>query len=147
MELSGDHLIAATPEVVWARLLDPVTLMLCVPGLAEVSGDMATGYNAVIKRRIGPLPLTIRGVLHLVDVVPGVSYTILTQGSGGLAGSAAGRADVRMLAVSGGTLLIYRASANVGGRLAKLGEGILRPLAQSAMDRFFDRFAAVVTGQ
>ncbi len=144
MELVGDHLIAADPAQVWAQLLDPVTLMGCVPGLAEVKGDMVSGYEALIKRRIGPLPLTIRGRLQLVDVVPGVSYTILTEGSGGLAGSAKGTADVRMKAVAGGTRLTYRATAAVGGRLAKLGEGIVKPLAQTAMNRFFDRFSAAV---
>ncbi len=147
MDLSGEHVIAAPPAVVWARLLDPATLMTCVPGLAEVTGDIASGYGAVIKRRIGPLPLTIRGELQLIDVVPGVSYTILTQGSGGLAGSAGGRADVQMHAVPDGTRLTYTATATVAGRLAKMGEGLVRPLAQSAMDRFFDRFAAAVTGQ
>jgi carbon monoxide dehydrogenase subunit G len=44
-----------------------------------------------------------------------------------------------------GTKLVYKAEANVGGKIAQLGQRLLAGSAKKIADRFFNNFAAALS--
>ena len=146
MELKGSRLIAADRATVWARLNDAETLKACIPGCQDLTGTPEDGFEAVVKQKVGPVSATFKGRVTLQDVVPGISYRIVGEGSGGVAGFAKGSAAVSLAEAEGGTELTYDATAAIGGKLAQLGSRIVGGFAKRMADDFFDRFQKAVEG-
>lgn len=148
MELEGRRLIAADRLRVWARLNDPEVLKACLPGCTEFSpagaSHGAERFSVTVTRRIALITATFHGTITLSDVVPGERYRMTAEGKGGVAGMAAGAADVVLSDVPEGTDLSYRITMQTGGRVAQLGQRIVGGLARGMADAFFDRFAALV---
>lgn len=144
MELTGSRIIAADRATVWARLNDPETLKAAIPGCEELTGTAEEGFAATVKQKVGPVSATFRGRVTLSDVVPGESYRIFGEGSGGVAGFAKGGARVRLADVPEGTELTYEVEAQIGGKLAQLGSRIITGFARKLADEFFDRFRKAV---
>ncbi|SLN47227.1 CoxG family protein [Roseisalinus antarcticus] len=140
MELSGTRTIAADRETVWARLNDPETLKACIPGCEELTGSAETGFEAVVKQKVGPVKATFRGAVTIEDADPPKSYRLVGEGKGGVAGFAKGAAAVSLVEVEGGTELAYEVDAQVGGKLAQLGNRIVGGFARKMADEFFERF-------
>ncbi len=146
MQLTDSRDIKASPDAVWAAILNSDVLKDCVPGCESMTGTPETGFEAVVKQKVGPVSARFTGLVHLSDMVPGKSLTISGEGKGGPAGFAKGGAKVTMDAIPGGTKLTYAVEANVGGKLAQLGSRIIDGFAKKMADEFFTRFQAAVEG-
>jgi hypothetical protein len=96
--------------------------------------------------KLGFLKIRIGGTIHLSNMVEEQSYTMVGKGKGKFAGLANGRADVKLLEdPSGtGTILSYKVTAIVGGKLEKLGSKIVTGSVQKLSDGFFEIFAEEV---
>jgi carbon monoxide dehydrogenase subunit G len=146
MELSGTRAIKAPRGDVWAALNDPDVLKACIPGCRELTGTPADGFEAVVTQKVGPVKATFNGRVTLSNVVEGESCTISGEGKGGAAGFAKGAADVRLAEAEEGTELAYDVKAQVGGKLAQLGNRVIDGFAKKTADQFFDRFRTAVEG-
>lgn len=146
MELNGSRIIAADPATVWDKLNDPETLMAAIPGCQELTGSAEDGFEAVVKQKVGPVSATFKGAVSIEDANPPHSYRLVGAGKGGVAGFAKGHADVQLNPVPEGTELVYDVDAQVGGKLAQLGNRIVGGFARKMADQFFERFADAVEG-
>ena len=146
MHMTDSRTIAASPEEVWAAILDPEVLKACVPGCTEMSGSADDGFEATVVQKVGPVKATFKGTVVLSEMVPGQSLTLTGEGKGGAAGFAKGGADVRLVPVDGGTELHYDVDAKVGGKLAQLGSRIIDGFAKKMADQFFSNFQSAVEG-
>ena len=146
MHMTDSRVIAASPDEVWAAILDPDVLKTCVPGCQEMTGSAEDGFEAVVVQKVGPVKATFKGTVTLSDMVPGTSLTLTGEGKGGAAGFAKGGADVTLAAVEGGTELHYDVDAKVGGKLAQLGSRIVDGFAKKMADQFFTNFQAAIEG-
>ena len=97
MQLSDVKTIKASPETVWAAILNPEVLKLCVPGCESMTGSVEDGFEATVKQKIGPVSASFSGVVKLSDIDPGRAVTITGEGKGGAAGFAKGGAKVRLI--------------------------------------------------
>ena len=61
------------------------------------------------------------------------------------AGFATGGATVKLEPKDGGTLLSYAVEAQIGGKLAQLGQRLVNGAAKKLADDFFQKFAASVS--
>jgi carbon monoxide dehydrogenase subunit G len=68
-------------------------------------------------------------------------YKISGEGEGGVAGFAKGGAKVDLAEKEGGTLLSYQVGAQIGGKLAQLGQRLINGTAKKLADEFFANFA------
>jgi carbon monoxide dehydrogenase subunit G len=144
MELIGTRIIAADRATVWTHLNNVDTLRACIPGCEELTGTPETGFEAVVKQKVGPVKATFKGAVTLEDVNAPNSYRIVGEGKGGVAGFAKGAAEVTLADVEGGTELSYNVDAKVGGKLAQLGSRIVGGFAKKMADQFFEDFQAIV---
>jgi carbon monoxide dehydrogenase subunit G len=147
MELEGTKTIPAPRARVWELLNDPEVLKACIPGCTELTGSPETGFEATVVQKVGPVKATFKGAVALNDVVPGESYTISGEGKGGVAGFAKGSAGVKLTDVEGGTELSYKVDAQVGGKLAQLGNRIIGGFAKNMADKFFEGFVTAAAGE
>ena len=122
MELTGQQLINASREKVYAALNDPDVLRQCIPGCEELNKTSDTEMDATVSIKVGPVKAKFKGAVELTNLNPPESYTIVGEGKGGAAGFAKGGAKVRLSDLDdGGTRLEYDVEASVGGKLAQLG--------------------------
>lgn len=146
MQLSDVKTIKASPETVWAAILNPEVLKLCVPGCESMTGSVEEGFEATVKQKIGPVSASFSGVVKLSDIDPGRAVTITGEGKGGAAGFAKGGAKVRLTPVEDGTELAYEVDASVGGKIAQLGSRLIDGFAKKMADEFFTRFQDALEG-
>ena len=146
MQLSDARDIMVEPAVVWAAILDPAVLMLCVPGCESMSGSVDAGFEAVVVQKIGPVSARFTGMVTFSDIVPGQGLQITGEGKGGAAGFAKGGAKVTLHAIEGGTRLEYEVEARVGGKIAQLGSRLIDSFAKKMADEFFARFQRHIEG-
>ncbi len=144
MTMTGEVPLEAKREDVWAKLNDPAVLKACIPGCEELNMLSDNEFEAVAVNRIGPVKAKFKGKVQLTDLDPPNGYKISGQGDGGIAGFAKGGATVRLSDHEGGTLLSYDVEAQIGGKLAQLGQRLINGAAKKMADDFFARFAEAV---
>src|SRR3984885_14954360 len=145
MTMNGEVQLSAPPQKVWEKLNDPVTLKACIPGCEQLDKTSDTEMQAVATVKIGPVKAKFKGKVTLSDLDPPNGYRISGQGDGGVAGFATGGATVKLEAKDGGTLLSYTVEAQIGGKLAQLGQRLVNGAAKKLADDFFQKFAASVS--
>jgi carbon monoxide dehydrogenase subunit G len=141
MTMTGEVQLPASREVVWQKLNDAETLKACIPGCEELNKTSDTEFVAVAVTKIGPVKARFKGKVHLTDLDPPNGYRISGEGEGGVAGFAKGGATVALAEKDGGTLLTYAVEAQIGGKLAQLGQRLISGSAKKLADQFFVSFA------
>ena len=145
MTMTGEVLLPAGKEVVWAKLNDPEVLKACIPGCEQLTKEDTTHMSAVVKVKLGPVKATFKGKVELADLDPPNGYRIQGEGEGGIAGFAKGGAKVALSdAEEGKTLLRYDVEAQVGGKLVQLGSRLIDSVSKKLADEFFANFAKAV---
>ncbi|WP_454903900.1 CoxG family protein [Variovorax gossypii] len=155
MEMLGNRHLGITQQQAWEALNDPETLKKCIPGCDkfELTGDNT--YSVALAVKIGPVSAKFNGKVVLSDIVAPNGYKLSFEGQGGVAGFAKGSSSVTLKPVAGdaapaeeaatpaaGCELDYTVQAQVGGKIAQLGQRLIDGAAKSTADDFFKRFEA-----
>jgi uncharacterized protein len=141
MMMTGEVQLPAARQVVWEKLNDPEVLKACIPGCEELTKEGENGFRAVATTKVGPVKARFKGKVQLTDLDPPNGYKISGEGDGGVAGFAKGGATVALSDKDGGTLLTYNVEAQIGGKLAQLGQRLITGAAKKVADDFFRNFA------
>jgi carbon monoxide dehydrogenase subunit G len=142
--MTGEVQLPASRDRVWAMLNDPAVLKSCIPGCEQLDLNENNEFQAVATIKIGPVKARWKGKVRLTDLDPPNSYRISGEGEGGVAGFAKGGATVSLSDKDGGTLLSYNVEAQIGGKLAQLGQRLVNSAAKKTADDFFVKFAEAV---
>lgn len=131
MKIQGEHTFDAPRERVWQALLDPNVLARTLPGCERLERTAENEYRGVLNVQVGPVKGQFQGTLHLSDLVPLESYHMKLDGSGP-AGFMNGQGGLSLADTpAGGTVLSYDLDAQVGGKLAGLGQRLVESSARS----------------
>jgi len=144
MTMSGEVQLSASRDRVWSMLNDPAVLKGCIPGCEQLELNDNNEFQAVATIKIGPVKARWKGKVRLSDLDPPNSYRISGEGEGGVAGFAKGGATVALSDRDAGTLLTYNVEAQIGGKLAQLGQRLVNSAAKKTADDFFLKFAEAV---
>ena len=144
MTMNGEVQLPASREVVWAKLNSPEVLKSCIPGCEQLDMISDSEFQAIATVKVGPVKARWKGKVKLSDLDPPNSYRISGEGDGGVAGFAKGGAKVSLADKDGGTLLSYDVEAQIGGKLAQLGQRLINSAAKKTADDFFANFAKAV---
>lgn len=143
MDLVGEHTIPAPRSEVWRALNDPEVLQRCLTGCDSLEKVSDTEFDGRLTFKVGAIKAKLKGKVELSDVDAPNSYKISGQGQGSVAGFAKGGAHVNLSdSDNGGTLLVYNAEAQLGGKLAAVGSRVIEGIAKKMTDDFFEKFAA-----
>ena len=146
MTMTGEVQLPASRETVWTKLNDPEVLKACIPGCEQLDKTSDSEFAAIATIKVGPVKARWKGKVRLSDLDPPNSYRISGEGEGGVAGFAKGGAKVSLADSDGGTRLSYDVEAQIGGKLAQLGQRLINGAAKKTADDFFQKFATAVAG-
>ncbi|WP_213955623.1 MULTISPECIES: CoxG family protein [unclassified Variovorax] len=144
MEMLGTRQLGVTQQQAWEALNDPATLKACLAGCDkfEPAGDDTYVVGMAVK--VGPVSAKFNGKVALTEIVPPQSYKLSFEGQGGVAGFGKGASSVSLTPNPGGCELGYTVQAQVGGKIAQLGQRLVDGAAKSMADDFFKRFDALM---
>lgn len=131
MKLSGQLAIAAPIALVWDLVVDPLTLAGCVPGIRDVRQVDERTFEGSISASVGPLngDFSFASVITRADA-PG-AMDVEMQGVDSVTKSRL-ETSIQVTLTEDDpvhTTLGYHADVRVRGRLAILGEMVLRATA------------------
>lgn len=140
MEMQGSRMLAATQQQAWEGLNDPEVLKACIPGCEKVERTAEDRFNVGMAVKIGPVSAKFTGRITLTDVQPPERYTLAFDGQGGAAGFGKGTANVHLRPEGQACELLYAVKAQVGGKIAQVGQRLIDGVARSMAEDFFKRF-------
>ena len=136
MEIRGDILLHTPRSLVWAALNDPKVLAKCTPGcqLLEPQGEFE--YRVILELGVAAIKGKYEGRVTISDQVPETSYRITITGDG-LTGFMRGDGVLSLALEGEDTRLSYEVQAQVGGKVAGIGQRIMTGVAKMLIGRFF----------
>jgi carbon monoxide dehydrogenase subunit G len=144
MNVSGEHRVAASRERVWQALHNADILRACIPGCEDVRAVEPHVFAGRIVTRIGAVSTVFTGRLMVSDESYPKGWHVAAHAESPSAGWADGTASVHLAAVSGGTMVSYRMHVDPGGRLAAVGDRLLRAVAMRMATDFFNRLTELL---
>ena len=137
--------IAATPECVFAVLLDPVALAKVIPGCHALVATGANQYRADVTVGVGLVKARYEAFIGLSEIDAPRSLRLAGQGTSSL-GTGAGSGTVRLEASKTGTRLHYDYAAQVGGKVAAVGSRMLEGAARIILAQLFESLGRQASG-
>ena len=95
--------------------------------------------------KIGPVKARFLIIIELNRDGTPDSFSLFGKGNGGAAGYAKGDADLNLLSDCAGTVLRYHAKAEIGGKIAQLGNRLIQATAKQLFVKFFGSFVENAT--
>jgi 2-furoyl-CoA dehydrogenase large subunit len=132
----GTVTIAAPPSEVWRRLIDPVELAKIVPGCKSLEQVGSDRYRAEVMIGVAGIRGLYVAEIALEDKQEPVSVRLVGKATGAL-GFGSGEGVVMLAPQDGGTRLTYRYGADVGGKLAAVGQRLLGTVTRVLIAEFF----------
>ena len=145
MKLVGDYRFNAPASEVWKALLDPVVLAAVMPGCEKL--ELVDGaYVGDLNIRVGPVQGKFHGKVVLDDVVEEKGYTMTVDGRGA-PGFVKAKAAVKLTPEGAETVMVYDADAQVGGRIASVGQRLIDSSARAIIKESLEGLNANVTAR
>lgn len=142
MDMQGTRALGVTQQQAWEALNNPETLKVCLAGCDKFEFIGNDQYTVGMAVKIGPVSAKFTGKVTLSDINPPAGYKLAFEGQGGVAGHGKGASAVTLTPNATGCDLAYTVQAQVGGKIAQLGQRLIDGAAKSMADDFFKRFDA-----
>jgi carbon monoxide dehydrogenase subunit G len=138
MLMEGKFILKASIQKVWEKLLEPETLLSCIPGAEKIERIDEKTYDCVVKQSVGPISVKFKFKSVLSKVEPPTHIEVDGEGEDiGKAGHFVQKSVVDLRETSGGEVEIsYRTDATVVGKLAMFGDRIMRAKAKKVEEEF-----------
>lgn len=136
MKLAGDYHFDASVKDVWDALFDPAVLAAAMPGcerLEQIDGQ----FVGEMKIKVGPVSGTFSGKVALADVEEPSRYRMVIDGRGN-AGFVKATATMELAPDGEGTKLHYAGDAQVGGKIASVGERLIDASSRAIVKQSLD---------
>ncbi|MCL4262001.1 MAG: carbon monoxide dehydrogenase subunit G [Anaerolineae bacterium] len=146
MKINGTHTFAAPTEVIWPMLLDPQVLASVMPGCENLEQVAENEYQGILKIKVGPVQGNFNGNILLSDIQSPDSYTIAVDGKGA-PGFVKGNGRLRLEPSGDSTILHYEGDAQVGGRLASVGQRLLDTSANAIIRQSLEGLEAQIAAR
>ena len=143
MKLEGTYLFGETREQVWSTLMDPDAISSAIPGVEEfvpLEGE-EYAWRVIAKVKMAAVSGRFTGQVQMSEIQPPTSYRLTVSGEGQgsiISGSVVMRLQEKD---GGGTVLNWDAEANISGKLARIGQRLIKAAANMMSKRFFGNLA------
>jgi carbon monoxide dehydrogenase subunit G len=143
VKIEGSYTISAPRETVWEALNNPEVLSKTIPGGEELERVGENQYQAKMKIKVGPVQGVFNGNVELTDLNPPEGYHMLVDGRGA-PGFVKGEGNLRLEDQGEKTVLHYEGDAQVGGRLASVGQRLMDTSAQALIRQSLETLDAQI---
>lgn len=130
MEVSGEYTFDAPQELTWKALQDPNVLSSVMPGGEDFKEIGENEYDGLLNIKVGPVQGKFNGTIKLSDIVAPESYQMDVDGKGA-SGFVKANGGLRLTGQGEKTHMTYEGTAQVGGRIASVGQRLLESSTRS----------------
>jgi len=130
MKIAGDYTFEAPRDLVWEALNDPNVLAQIMPGCEKLVQIGENEYEGALNIKVGPVQGVFQGLIKLTDISAPESYKMQVDGKGA-SGFVKGVGGVVLEDQGDTTLMHYDGDAQVGGRIASVGQRLIDSSAKS----------------
>ncbi|MFN8581330.1 MAG: carbon monoxide dehydrogenase subunit G [Gemmatimonadaceae bacterium] len=146
MKIAGDYVFSAPRAVVWDALLDPKVLASVLPGCERLELVGPDTYEGQLKIRIGPVQGDFSGKVTLQNLAAPTSYGMVIDGRGA-PGFVKATANITLADDANGTRMSYDSDAQVGGKIASVGQRLLESSAKAIVKQSLEGLNGAVTAR
>lgn len=138
MILEGKIKVKAPIQKLWDLLLEPETLLACVPGAEKIERLDERTYDAIVQQKVGPIKVRFKMKNILTKVEPPTHIEMEGEGEDiGKAGHIVQKTSIDLKEIPGGEVEIsYKTDASIVGKLAMFGDRIMRAKAKQMEEEF-----------
>ena len=131
VKVAGELVFEAGRQDVWDGLLDPEVLAATMPGCDKLELVGENQYEGILNIKVGPVQGKFKGRIELDDIEAPSGYSMKVDGQGA-PGFVKATAKISLAEKDGGgTLMTYDGDAQVGGRIASVGQRLLESSAKA----------------
>ncbi|HXA30423.1 MAG TPA: SRPBCC family protein [Candidatus Angelobacter sp.] len=131
MQIENSFTVGASPDAVFAFLLDVNRVVACVPGaeLSEVDGDT---FKGKVRIKVGPVTVSYNGTAQITSRDEQARTATLQAEGRETTGSGSARATTTMSVLPEGTGSAVKLATDftVVGRVAQFGRGIMEEVSK-----------------
>ena len=138
--------LKASPEAVFAVLLDPKALAKVIPGCHALEESAPNEYRADVTVGVGMVKARFEATIALSEIDPPRQLRLAGTGLSSL-GSAGGSGLVTLSPLGTGTRLAYDYEAQVSGKVAAVGSRMLEGAAKVILKQLFESLGRQALGQ
>jgi 2-furoyl-CoA dehydrogenase large subunit len=138
LSAQGSVELAATPEAIFAVLLDPVALAKVIPGCHALEQTGENQYRADVTLGVGMVKARYAAEISLSELDPPHRLRLAGAGTSSL-GTASGSGSVVLTPSGTGTRLSYDYRADVSGKVAAVGGRMLEGAAKIVLKQLFEQ--------
>jgi uncharacterized protein len=143
MQFSGEILVAAPLDAVYAKVRDARFFASCVEGVQNLSEIDPDHYTAVLDTKVAYLKFKFKVAVEVVRADPPREIEAKIEGTPlGLVGRLTARSVTRLAEENGGTKVSYEVDAALTGKLGSLGQPVLRAKVREMERMFAERMRA-----
>jgi len=137
MQLTGKHILQATPSTIWTMLMDTDTLSRIVPGITRLEKTGDHSFKSILEIKMGPVSGSFTGDLHMEDVKEGKGFTLRVKQH-----SKIGNADSSILidlapAGEDKTEISFDGKVRLTGILNHMGQRVMGGVSHTLTNQFF----------
>ncbi len=132
----GEQLLPGRSATVWKALFEIDELAKIIPGCQHLREVAPNQFEAMIVVSIAGMRSSYHATIELADRIEPTSLRIRGRAEGKL-GFGDGEARIRLTSEGNSTRLSYRYSADVGGRIAGVGQRMLDSVVRLLLRQFF----------
>ena len=136
MKIHGTHLIHVARENVFAALVDPRILQLCIPGCESLEQTADNTYVATMKAGVGAVKGKFKGTVRLDEIQTPSHYRMIVEGKGA-PGFVKGTGEFDLTENDATTTIAYTGEMQVGGVIAGVGQRMIEAAAKMLAGKFF----------
>jgi carbon monoxide dehydrogenase subunit G len=136
--MEGKFTLKVPIQKLWDTLLDPETLLSCIPGAEKIERIDEKTFDCVVKQKVGPISVKFKFKSVLSKVEPPTHIEVDGEGEDiGKAGHFVQKSVVDLRETQGGEVEVsYRTDATIVGKLAMFGDRIMRAKAKKVEEEF-----------
>jgi uncharacterized protein len=137
MQLTGNHILNASPKKIWEMLMDTDTLAKIVPGITRLEKTGDNTFKSILEIKLGPVSGSFTGNLQLEDLKEPESFTLKVQQNSKM-GNADAAIKINMAGLNENqTEVSFDGDAKISGLLARMGQRVLGGVANTLTKQFF----------
>jgi len=140
MHIEGTYEFEASQKLVWDMLQDTEVLGSIIPGSKGLEEIGPNKFYTGLAVKVGPVNGKFEANIELADVNEPHDYKLLIDGKGP-AGHVTGEGQIRLEHVDGVTTMFYAGDAQIGGKIAAVGQRLLDVAAKQIAKQSLKKLA------
>ena len=149
MKYEGKVTLKAEPLDVWDYLLDVDKFSACMPGVEDLKRIDDTTFDGTMRAKVGPMSGNFEFRAQIVESEPPTQLTARVEGKDSMTKSTM-TSDITMTLAAlrpGETELTYLSTVDIQGRLAIIGDMVIRATGAQVIKEFFKRLGANIESE